>query len=116
MIKTDRTNKQIFILFYNQAGEIKESDGGKLEWEYVGDSPFDTSDLFTKASKLIRIKLTIPNGFQNVMVVKITNKDFASDKHIEFCYATVVKSGNNLPCVDPDQVSTYWFGPKEYEG
>ena len=50
------------------------------------------------------------------MVVEIKNKDFASDKHVEFCYATVVKSGNNIPCVDPELVSTKWFGQKEYEG
>ena len=50
------------------------------------------------------------------MIVKLTNKNFADDKHIEFCYATVVKSGNNLPCVDQDQVTTQWLTQKEYEG
>ena len=50
------------------------------------------------------------------MVVKVTNKEFGNNKHIEFCYATVVKSGNNVPCVDPELVTTGWSTQGDNDG
>ena len=50
------------------------------------------------------------------MRVQIKNKDFGSDKHVEFCYATVVKAGNNIPCVDPELATTSWGLQKNVDG
>ena len=96
-------------IFLNQLGTLQT-----LEWEYVDG----TSDLYKTASKIIRFKITIPDGYIDSPSFEVINTEYDNNKHIEFCYMTVVGAGNNVPCVSPNKPysSTLWQSYKEHNG
>ena len=75
------------------------------------------NQLYKTASKLIRFKISIPDGYHGNPVFEVTNAKYGDNKHIEFCYMAVVATGNNVPCVIPDvSTSTSWLAYKSLNG
>ena len=80
-----------------------------MESEYVDGN----NHLYNKASKIIRFKIPIPDGYYGNPVFEVKNKEYGNNKHIEFCYMAVVAAGNNVPCAIPDiSTTTSWLASK----
>ncbi len=41
--------------------------------------------VYRKIAKILRFNLTIPDGFQNDIIINVTNNDYRNDKHVDFC-------------------------------
>ena len=72
--------------------------------------------LYKGASKLVRFKILIPQGYHGSPNFEVKNTLYGSDKHVDFCYMAVVASGNNVPCVVPElSTTTSWLTNKLYK-
>ena len=40
--------------------------------------------VYHKIAKILRFNLTIPDGFQNDIIINVTNNDYKNDKHVDF--------------------------------
>ena len=47
--------------------------------------------VYHKIAKILIFNLTIPDGFQNDIIINITNNDYMNDKHVDFCNIQVNK-------------------------
>jgi hypothetical protein len=46
--------------------------------------------VFHKIAKILRFNLTVPTGFQNDIIINVTNNDYVVEKHIDFCNIQVI--------------------------
>ena len=92
--------------------EYGKWENEKIAWDTTTDSMYET------ATKLIRFKITIPEGYYGSPTFEVVHNKYDENKHIEFCYMTVVDSGYNVPCVHPEQPSTVtsWKDQKDHNG
>ena len=44
-----------------------------------------SNQVYHKIAKILRFNLTIPDGFQNDIIINVTNIDYKNDKHVDFC-------------------------------
>ncbi len=56
--------------------------------------------IFKRATKIMELKIPVPEGYVGGLTVKVTNLDYASDVIVDMCGMAAVDAGENLPCLD----------------